>query len=161
MTNRVLIISLTAFLTTNLFAQNLSYELGELRVKLGLPYLNNFNLKPEDETRKINTGWVGIELGFEYQYTELSFIALEGSINAAHGAFGLQDVEGEFDQYTCISVNLSNNHSIGRFTVGYGHCLARNIWDYTRASIPASIPPSKRVGYQKFHKSGIGFEFVL
>ena len=54
-----------------------------------MPYVNSFNLNPKDESRKTQTGWVGLEGGVEYQYIQNNFLTLEYSMNAARGNPGL------------------------------------------------------------------------
>jgi len=136
-----LFILLLLLITGDICGQRRAFEPGEIRLKFGLPYLNSFTLSPQNETRKNQTGWVGLELGLEYQYSENNFVALEYSINGAAEAFGLMDIEGEFDQFGHQSLNLSQNNIIGRVSIGYGLSYAHNVWNYTRTLVPDSIPP--------------------
>jgi hypothetical protein len=138
-----------------LYSQVRTYEQGEWRLKLGLPYVNNFNLNPEDESRKTQTGWVGFEGGIEYQYSPNNFLTLEYSVNSAAEALGLMDIEGEFDQYTTQSVNLSNSILRDRFSFGYGISFAQNVWNYTRTFIPDSVAPSRDLVNRKSKNIGL------
>ena len=139
----------------NICGQRRAYEPGEIRLKFGLPSLNSFALNPQNETRKTQTGWDGFELGLEYQYHEKGFVSLEYSINGAAEAFGLMDIEGEFDQFGHQSLNLSQNNIIGRVTIGYGLTFAHNIWNYTRTLVPDSIPPTREL--VKRRSQSLGF----
>jgi hypothetical protein len=138
-----LFIILLLLIAGDICGQRRDYEPGEMRFKFGLPYVNSFTLNPQNETRKTQTGWVGLEFGLEYQYSEKSFVSLEFSLNGAAEAFGLMDIEGEFEQFVGQSLNLSQNKTIGRVTIGYGLSYAQNIWNYTRTLVPDSIPPSR------------------
>lgn len=138
-----LIIFLLLIAAGGIYGQRRAYDPGEIRLKLGLPYVNSFTLNPQNETRKTQTGWVGLELGLEYQYSENSFVNLESSINGAAEAFGLMDIVGEFDQFATLSINLSQNNTIGRVTIGYGLSYAWNTWVYTRTFVPDSIAPTR------------------
>jgi hypothetical protein len=126
------------------FCQTLRvYGQGEWRLKLGLPYVNNFVLHPEDEALKTRTGWAGLEAGVEYQYSGRGFLALEASLNGAAEGLGMLDHEGEFDTYVTRSLGLSNNSVAGRFSFGYGIGLAANTWAHTRDLIPDTVPPHR------------------
>ena len=144
MMKNVLLVSLL-FLSNLIYSQDSTSEFGEWRLALGLPYLNSFTLNPENESRKTQTGWVGLEGGFEYQYNQQCYLSLMYSINGASEALGLMDMEGEFDQFTSHSVNLSNQTIRGNLSIGYGISLAQNTWKYTRTFVPDSIPPSRKL----------------
>ena len=152
---RVLFILFLILLTGHLYGQQQNYEPGEVRIKFGLPYLNSFTLIPEDESRKTQTGWVGIELALEYQYSKRNFLSVDYSVNGAAEAFGLMDIVGEFDQYASQSISLSNNQTLGRITIGYGPSFAQNIWNYTRSFIPDSIPPSRELVSRRSQSFGL------
>ena len=139
----------------DIYGQRRAYEPGEIRLKFGLPYVNSFTLHPQNETRKTQTGWVGLELGLEYQYSEKSFVSLDYSINGAAEAFGLLDIEGEFDQFGHQSLNLSQNNIIGRFSIGYGLSYAHNVWSYTRTLVPDFIPPSRDLVTRRSQSLGL------
>ena len=119
------------------------YGPGEWRLKLGLPYANNFLLRPVDEGLRSRTGWVGLEVGVEHQRSARSFLALEGSLNGAAGALGLMHTEGEFERYISGSLSFSNNVLLGRVSLGLGISVARNTWSYTRTFVADSTPSSR------------------
>ena len=120
-----------------------------------MPYVNSFNLNPKDESRKTQTGWVGLEGGVEYQYIQNNFLTLEYSMNAAAEILGLADIVGEFDQYSTQSINLSNNILLDRLSIGYGISYAQNTWNYTRTFIADSVPPSRDLVNRKSKNLGL------
>lgn len=153
---RILLLALFLLSGNLIYSQVRTYQQGEWRLKLGLPYINNFTLNPENESRKTQTGWVGLEGGIEYQYSHNSFLTLEYSLNGAAEALGLMDIEGEFDQYVTQSLNLSNNDNlIDRFSFGYGLSFAQNVWNYTRTLIPDSVSPSRELVRRKSKNLGL------
>ncbi|MEL6194168.1 MAG: hypothetical protein AAFR66_19060, partial [Bacteroidota bacterium] len=48
---------------------------GDLRLHLSLPYLNNFVVRPENESPKINTGFWGMSVGLDYHYAQKQFLS--------------------------------------------------------------------------------------
>lgn len=131
------------------------YEKGEIRLKFGLPYINSFSLNPQNESRKSQTGWVGLEGGLEYQYISIKFISAEFSMNAAAGVLGLLDIEGEFERFTTQSLNLTDNRTFDNFSIGYGLSFANNMWSYTRTHIPDSISPTRELVDRRSQNLGL------
>ncbi len=142
---RALVFASLALTGSIAFCQTLRpYPQGEWRMKLGLPYVNSFYLRPTNETPKSQTGFVGLEGGVEYQLALRSFLALELSVNgAAEIPFGVLDIEGEFDRYLSWSLAASRNTTAGRFSFGYGVSMAANTWTYTRTFVADTIQPSR------------------
>ena len=123
-----------------------AYEVGEWRLKLGLPYLNSFYLQPKNETPKSETGWIGLEGGVEYQHGERRFACLEYSLNgAAPVPLGVVDIEGEFDAYLTNAIAITENRTLGRFSIGYGLSVAANTWTYTRTFVPDTVQPTREL----------------
>lgn len=140
------------------FSQEHSLNQGsEIRLKIGLPYINSFTLHPASESRKNQTGWVGLEGGLEFQWNNNYFIGLEYSINGAAEALGLLDIAGEFDRFITQSINLSYNYKVNRFTFGGGLSYAQNNWIYTRTFIPEDVPPSRGLVDRRSKNIGLIF----
>ncbi len=109
---------------------------GDIRLKLGLPYINSISLHPANTSRKSQTGWVGLEGGFEYQYADRSFIALEYSLNGTAEFLGLMDRAGDIDHLVSQSLNLTDNQNLYPFSIGYGLSFAINRWLVIRKFVP-------------------------
>ena len=52
---------------------------GELHLYLSLPHINSFQLTPENERAKINTGFWGLTIGLDYYHSKDQFINLGAS----------------------------------------------------------------------------------
>jgi len=118
---------------------------GELHLHLSLPHFNFFNLTPEGEKNKTGASFWGLTVGLDYYHKKNQFVNLGTSY-----AFGLPfpfpaavDFEGERELMSSWYINLSNNHRLGRFIVGYGLSFGRNIWDFGYYSWKDDLPPTK------------------
>jgi hypothetical protein len=124
---------------------------GDIDLHVSIPYVNNFLLRPENETsRKLNTGFWGLSLGLDYHYSDQQFLNL--SFSGVTDFFlpvpAAVSLNGEYELMTSAYGSLSNNHRIRRFTLGYGLSLGRNIWelgyfDRSNPNPPAREPISK------------------
>jgi hypothetical protein len=116
---------------------------GDIYLNLTAPSANIFHIVPENESAKNQWGFLGIAAGLDYYYSENQFINLGGG--------GIIDFpvpvpislspisEGETERFYSIFVGLSNNHRIGRFTIGYGPSYVRNTWRYVNYDTDESI----------------------
>jgi len=103
---------------------------GQLLLHLSLPHINSFQLTPENEGTKSNTGFWGVSLGFDYFHSKNQYLNLSASgvtdffvpIPAA------VDIRGEHESMRSVYLSLSNNYKIKRFSVGYGLSYATNAW---------------------------------
>jgi hypothetical protein len=106
---------------------------GRWGLHVALPWVNNFYVKPDGEKTKHITGFIGSAVGLDYYYLENSFINL--------GISGVMDFflpipvpsdpsPGSFNENVASGhISLSNNHHIGKFTVGYGFAYAGILWN--------------------------------
>lgn len=132
---------------------------GQLHLHLSLPHINNFLLKPINESAKTNTGFWGISIGMDYYYQNNKFLNISAS--AVSDFFvpipAAVDIKGEYELMTSSSLYLSNNYKIRRFSIGYGLSYSRNTWDLRYYDLfnppPPSRPPVKK------SKDAFGFIF--
>jgi len=122
---------------------------GELYLHVSLPHINSFNLRPENEGYKINTGFWGLSLGLDYSYSKNRFLNL--SISGVSDFFvpvpAAVHIRGKYELMSSRYISFSNNHRIKRFTIGYGLSYARNTWDFRYSGFDTQPPirePIKR-----------------
>lgn len=138
------------------------YRRGSFVLHLSLPHINSFLLKPigEDSTRK-STGFWGIKFGINYFHNKNQFLDL--SVSAVSDFFapfpGAIDIWGEYDLMTSIYSSFSNNHKIGRFSLGYGLSFSKNTWDH-RYYDRFNAPPPLREPFKK-SEYVLGFIFPI
>jgi len=106
---------------------------GELYLHLSLPHINSFNLKPQNEGRKVNTGFWGLLVGLDYYHRNNQFINLDASgvMDFFVPVPGAVDIWGEYESMSSMYVSLSNNYKIQRFSIGYGLSFVRNNWSFS------------------------------
>jgi hypothetical protein len=137
---------------------------GSLQLHYSLPWINNFLLNPIGEnSKKFNTGFWGIMLGFDYYYKTNRFLNLSAS--AVMDFFipfpAAVDFGGEWDFMSSQYISLSNNFRIKRFSIGYGLSCSKNIWDH-RYYVWGDTPPPKREPIKKTDYSiGLIFPFYV
>ncbi|MDR0441933.1 MAG: hypothetical protein LBH44_00840 [Treponema sp.] len=134
--------------------QNLWYipetNKGDMHIRLSIPYVNSFFFVPENEGNKINTGFHGIALGFDYYHSKNQFVnfGVSGVMDFFFPiltGFSYDEEDGdEFKSMYSVYFFLSNNHKINRFTFGYGFSYAMNFWNYAyhNYSNTPDLPPS-------------------
>ncbi|HYC28150.1 MAG TPA: hypothetical protein VEB42_05025 [Chitinophagaceae bacterium] len=118
---------------------------GELYLHLSLPYINSFQLKPENEGAKLNTGFWGGAIGLDYFYSKDKFISagFSGVSDFFVPVPAAVDISGEYEVMSSIYFSLSNNHRIKRFTIGYGLSYARNTWSLKYSNSFNPPPPAR------------------
>ena len=136
-----------------------SNKKGELHLHISLPYINSFRMLPEKEGTKINTGFNGLAIGFDYYHSNNQFVSFWGAgvQDFFMPPLGAIDMSGEWELMNSLYISLSNNHRVRRFTFGYGLSYGRNTWDfiYTDRFDP---PPPTREPVKKSHNA-IGLIF--
>lgn len=119
---------------------------GEIRLHISSPHVNSFYFKPEHETVKQNTGFMGAAIGVEYYYHSKRFVALHAS--AAMDFLvpfpAIVDYSGEYDQMTSRYIGITHNHRHGRLSWGYGLSRSRNTWSHYWSSMGGAPPPVKQ-----------------
>ena len=131
--------------------RHFSYEQGnnkgQLLLDLSLSHINSFQLTPENEGTKSNTGFWGISVGFDYfhsknQYVNLSFSAVSDFFVPVPAAV---DIVGEYELMSSAYLSLSNNYKIKRFSLGYGLSYVENTWDLGNYGEDKTVPTRESV----------------
>ena len=127
---------------------------GELHLHVSLPHINSFQLTPNNEGTKINTGFWGLTIGLDYYYSKSQFF--NAGISGVSDFFvpfpAAVDISGEYELMSSRYFSLSNNHRLKRFTFGYGLSYARNTWDF-RFYDRFGPPPPTREPIKRSHNS--------
>lgn len=110
---------------------------GLLLLHFSLPYINIFEQRPEGEGIKYNTGFLGISTGLDYYHSKSQYLSLTGS-----AAMDLMlpfpapiDYFSPHEQMYSTYLSLTNNHKIGRFSLGYGLAYGNNLWRFEDRSV--------------------------
>lgn len=103
---------------------------GQLYAIVGLPGLNSFLFKPVDEATRNSTGFLGIAGGLEYFYTENKFVGVyaSGVMNFPFPVPAPVSYNEPHEFLDALTVGLTNNHKLNRFTLGYGLQYSKNTW---------------------------------
>lgn len=103
---------------------------GQVNLVLSLPWASNYYFQPKGYGEKVKTGFFGMAAGIEYYYKNNTFIKLNGSATMDYffpipvPTYGHDD----FETFYAFNVSLTNNHRIGRLSVGYGPAFTSNGW---------------------------------
>lgn len=114
------------------FRYSQSNNKGELHLHFSLPHFNFFRMAPEGETVGNNTSFWGLTVGIDYYHSKNQFVNL-GFSYALGFVFPVPAsvrFDGEVEFGSTKYISLSNNHKIGKITIGYGLSYGRNTWDY-------------------------------
>lgn len=132
---------------------------GELHLHLSLPHINSFQLTPENERTKINTGFWGLTIGLDYYHLKDQFINLgaSGVLDFFVPFPAAVDLSGEHELMSSTYLSLSNNHRYKRFSIGYGLSFSKNIWDFRYYDSFGPPPPTR----EPVKKSHIAFGFIF
>lgn len=103
---------------------------GEIYLNLSLPHINSFLLSPDKIGRKTNTGFLGVSAGLDWVYSKKQFLNFSASavmdfIAPFPASLNFED---EHEWMNSIYFAMSNNHKIGRFSLGYGLSYGINSW---------------------------------
>lgn len=134
------------------YAVTCPVEKGQINFVFGLPWVNSFFLKPQYESPKSNTGFVGASVGLEKYYQNNKYIAISASaVTDFFAPIGAVDIEGEWESMNSIYLSLTDNFKFRRFSIGYGANCSMNIWQLRNDNGPnPDIPyrePVTRTGY--------------
>ena len=114
------------------------YGKGTWDLRLTIPYINYFILKPNGERDISNIGFLGAAIGFDYYHQNSQYLSLlAGGVLDFFLLFpvhidydyGEEIVEKEFCSSTFIS--LTNNHRFKFLSIGYGLSYSHNSWRLT------------------------------
>jgi len=111
------------------------YGKGTWDLRLSIPYINHFMLKPEVERNVSNAGFWGIAVGFDYYHQNTQYLSIVSgaAINyflpipvGVDEEFGEEIVEREI--CSSLFMGLTNNQRYKFFSFGYGLSYSRNFW---------------------------------
>jgi hypothetical protein len=125
---------------------------GEIYLHVSLPHINSFQLTPENERTKINTGFWGMTLGIDYYHSKNQFIntGISGVSDFFVPVLAAVDISGEYELMSSGYISISNNHRLKRFILGYGLSYTKNTWDL-RYYYSFDPPPPTRDPIKKKH----------
>ena len=115
-----------------------TYGKGAWDLRLSMPYINHFILKPNGERDISSAGFLGAAIGFDYYHQNTQYLSviaggvMDYKIPAPMGIdydYGEEIVENEFCYSTFIG--LTNNHRYEFFSLGYGLSYSHNAWRHT------------------------------
>ncbi|MDR0343401.1 MAG: hypothetical protein LBI49_09790, partial [Nocardiopsaceae bacterium] len=132
---------------------------GELHLHLSLPHVNSFQMSPKDESEKINTGFWGLAIGLDYYHLEKQFInfRFSGVMDFFIPVPAAVDIGGEHETLSSLYISLSNNHKLGRFSIGYGLSYARNNWNFSYEDWGNPPPPTRDPVTKNHYTFGLVF----
>ncbi len=132
---------------------------GELYLHFSMPYINSFCLQPQDESYKVSTGFWGFSTGLDYYHSQNQFLNM--GVSAVMDFFlpfpAAVDLIGEHEAANSVYVSLSNNHKIGRFSIGYGLSYGRNTWSFTYHDWGGTPPPTRDLVTRRSNAAGLIF----
>ncbi len=127
------------------FTYDITDKKGNYYLNLSLPYINYFQMQPDNESLKSNGGFFGLSLGLDYYHSQNQFIKFSVSTVAdLFAPIGPLDYEGEYERLNSTYLGLTNNHRIWHFSIGYGIALSRNTWNLINQSYPDTIFNSRK-----------------
>lgn len=147
-----------------LFVNNPNSRKGNLYLQLSLPYVNNFVFKPDYETYKTNTGFLGISGGLNYYHKKNQFITLSvaGVMDFFVPVPAPVHYSGEREHMFSSFIYLSNNHKIRWLTLGYGFAYASNTWNFVyHGGYDSLFPPTRDPAYRTNKAIGLIFPIHL
>jgi len=117
------------------------FDPGRLNLSISIPYINNFQMRPENLSTRASTGFMGMSLGLEYFYTKKRFIDLRAHvvINYPMPFLGPYDPGvSERESMSTTYASITDNRMWKDNSIGYGLVFSNNNWYY---SVPASTDP--------------------
>lgn len=143
---RTLLIILLVFCWVNASAQKKakSYDKGEFRIKLALPYFNHLTVNPIDQPRSSQFGFLGESLGIEYSISNQSFLEINGAlaVTASNPLPFPFDREGPYKVLSTSFVSTTYNRVVNRFTLGIGLNYSKNLIAMGSRSLGDSLVPN-------------------
>ena len=142
------------------------YGKGTWDLRLTIPYINHFILKPNGERDISKIGFMGAAIGFDYYHQNSQYLSvLAGGVIDFFLPFpvhidydyGEEIVEKEFCSSTFIS--LTNNHRFKFFSIGYGLSYSRNSWVLTH-NTGYSFEPNTSYVAQRYTDNTLGLMFT-
>ncbi|KGO87987.1 hypothetical protein Q765_02670 [Flavobacterium rivuli WB 3.3-2 = DSM 21788] len=112
------------------FKRDFPTHKGQINIIASIPYANGFYLQPHKESAKSSFGFLGFSIGAEYFYKDTQSLKFTAG-SSIDFEFPFPVPLDHFDPYETASATnftLTNNHKIGRFTLGYGLNYAIYKW---------------------------------
>lgn len=131
---------------SNYFTRDYQTNKGQINLFVSIPWINNFNYKPNGESQKNSSGFLGLSTGIEYYQSEHKFLSLNASVamNFIAPAPAPFTYDGEAEFFNSMALALTENHKFNRFTLGYGVIYSRNNWRLDNTEYDENIPNSKK-----------------
>ena len=113
-------------------------------LRISLPHVNSFYLQPVGEPgAKVNTGFWGLGVGMLFRHSQSQYVGVNVSVG-----FDIPapvpapiDVEGEHELMRSYALDLTNRHTWGRYSLGYGLSWSSLEWELENWDDP--IPPAR------------------
>ncbi|MNK13379.1 hypothetical protein D3C87_314640 [compost metagenome] len=149
--------TLTNSTTYNSFKND--YRKGTTKLHISLPWVNSFYLQPNNESFKSNTGFIGLSLGVDYYHKSYQYLSLTTRLTTDFIVPFPAPVHfsGEHEFMNSFSINLTNNHSINRFSFGYGLSVAKNTWNLNYYNREDTSPPAREPAKKSHYTFGFTF----
>ena len=131
---------------SNYFTKKYETNKGQINLFVSIPWINNFNFKPNGESQKNSSGFLGLSTGIEYYHSENKFLSLNASavMDFIAPVPAPYSYEGEAEFFNSLSIALTENHKFNRFTLGYGVNYSKNNWRIENTEYDENIPNSKK-----------------
>ena len=106
------------------------YGKGTWDLRLTMPYINHFILKPDVETEKTSTGFFGAAIGFDYYHHNTQYLStvVGGALDFFLPFGAAVDYAGEVEFCSSSFIGLTNNHRYKFLSFGYGLSYSHNSW---------------------------------
>ena len=103
--------------------QSESFGQGTWDLRLSLPFINHFLLKPDLEEKNISSfGFIGYAIGLDYYHKSNQYLSLLAAGLITDCCF--DDLPNIFSNF----MGLTNNHRFNIFAFGYGLSYSMNSW---------------------------------
>jgi len=129
-------------------------------LRLSLPHINSFYLQPSGEPdAKVNTGFWGLGVELLIRHSESQSLGLAASVATDFPVPvpAAVDFYGENEFMTAYALDLTNNHTQGRFSLGYGLSYSTNQWELKYYDDPEGEPPTRDPTKLRSNSLGLAF----
>lgn len=103
---------------------------GRVDLSIGLPYMNQFNLRPITKQRTANFGFFGLQIGLDLYYKDDRFVNLSfGRVSDYFIPIPIRlNPEVPWEEMSSTFFGFTDNLRIRNWKIGYGLSFARNKW---------------------------------
>ena len=126
-----------------------TYGKGTWDLRLTMPYINHFRLKPDGERDISSAGFLGAAIGFDYYHKNNQYLSvIAGGVIDFFLPFPapVDYFEGEKEFCSSSFIGLTNNHRYKFLSFGYGLSYSHNSWRHRyfyRGDKSDDIPPDR------------------